>query len=88
MSLNTRIAEPEIANPRSSSLIFLPLAHVLARFIQVLALDSGVVVGHSPTIKNLAADLDSFKPTMLLVVPRVFERFMREHWLRRLVAEP
>ena len=74
LSLNTRIAEPEIANPRSSSLIFLPLAHVLARFIQVLALDSGVVVGHSPTIKNLAADLDSFKPTMLLVVPRVFEK--------------
>ena len=66
--------EPEIANPHNSSLIFLPLAHVLARFIQVLALDSGVVVGHSPTIKNLAADLDSFKPTMLLVVPRVFEK--------------
>ena len=74
LSLNTRIVEPEIANTQSSSLIFLPLAHVLARFIQILALDSGVVVGHSSSIKNLAADLDSFKPTMLLVVPRVFEK--------------
>ena len=62
------------ANPRNSSILFLPLAHVLARLIQVLALDSGVVIGHSPNIKNLAADLDSFKPTMLLVVPRVFEK--------------
>ena len=74
LSANTRFVESEIANPRNSSILFLPLAHVLARLIQVLALDSGVVIGHSPNIKNLAADLDSFKPTMLLVVPRVFEK--------------
>ena len=74
LSVNTKMVEPEIANPRNSSILFLPLAHVLARLIQVLALDAGVVIGHSPNIKNLAADLDSFKPTMLLVVPRVFEK--------------
>lgn len=74
LSANTRFVESEIANPRNSSILFLPLAHVLARLIQVLALDAGVVIGHSPNIKNLAADLDSFKPTMLLVVPRVFEK--------------
>ena len=74
LSVNTRMVEPEIANPRNSSILFLPLAHVLARLIQVLALDAGLVIGHSPNIKNLAADLDSFKPTMLLVVPRVFEK--------------
>lgn len=74
LSANTKFAEPEIANPRNSSILFLPLAHVLARLIQVLALDAGLVIGHSPNIKNLAADLDSFKPTMLLVVPRVFEK--------------
>lgn len=74
LSANTRFVESEIANPRNSSILFLPLAHVLARLIQVLALDAGLVIGHSPNIKNLAADLDSFKPTMLLVVPRVFEK--------------
>ena len=47
---------------------------MLARLIQILAMDAGVQIGHSPNIKNLAADLDSFKPTMLLVVPRVFEK--------------
>ena len=74
LSANTRFVESEIANPRNSSILFLPLAHVLARLIQVLALDAGLVIGHSPNIKNLAADLDSFKPTMLQVVPRVFEK--------------
>lgn len=74
LSANTKLVEPEIANSRNSTILFLPLAHVLARLIQVLAMDAGVVVGHSPNIKNLAADLDSFKPTMLLVVPRVFEK--------------
>ena len=74
LSANTKFAETEIANSRNSSILFLPLAHVLARLIQVLALDAGLVIGHSPNIKNLAADLDSFKPTMLLVVPRVFEK--------------
>ena len=74
LSANTKFAESEIANSRNSSILFLPLAHVLARLIQVLALDAGLVIGHSPNIKNLAADLDSFKPTMLLVVPRVFEK--------------
>ena len=74
LSVNTKLVEPEIANPRNSSILFLPLAHVLARLIQVLALDAGLVIGHSPNIKNLASDLDSFKPTMLLVVPRVFEK--------------
>lgn len=74
LSANTKLTIPEIANETNSTIIFLPLAHVLARLIQVLALDAGVVVGHSPNIKNLASDLDSFKPTMLLVVPRVFEK--------------
>ena len=74
LSVNTKLVEPEIANPSNSLILFLPLAHVLARLIEVLALDAGVVVGHSPNIKNLASDLDSFKPTFLLVVPRVFEK--------------
>ncbi|GAB3672894.1 AMP-dependent synthetase/ligase [Actinocorallia lasiicapitis] len=57
-----------------STLLFLPLAHVFARFIQTLSIESGVVVGHSPSITNLLDDLGSFKPTFLLAVPRVFEK--------------
>ncbi len=57
-----------------STLLFLPLAHVFARLIQVLVIESGVVLGHSPDIKNLLEDLGSFRPTFLLAVPRVFEK--------------
>ncbi|MCD0450979.1 AMP-dependent synthetase/ligase [Actinocorallia sp. API 0066] len=58
----------------ASTLLFIPLAHVFARLIQVLVIESGVVLGHSPDIKNLLEDLGSFKPTFLLAVPRVFEK--------------
>ncbi len=57
-----------------STLLFLPLAHVFARLIQVLVIEAGVVLGHSPDIKNLLDDLGSFRPTFLLAVPRVFEK--------------
>ncbi|GAA0953926.1 AMP-dependent synthetase/ligase [Actinocorallia libanotica] len=57
-----------------STLLFLPLAHVFARLIQVLVIEAGVVLGHSPDIKNLLEDLGSFRPTFLLAVPRVFEK--------------
>ncbi|WP_106398371.1 AMP-dependent synthetase/ligase [Actinocorallia populi] len=57
-----------------STLLFLPLAHVFARLIQVLVIESGVVLGHSPDIKNLLEDLGSFRPSFLLAVPRVFEK--------------
>lgn len=54
--------------------LFLPLAHVLARIIEVAVVAARVRVGHSPDVKNLMADLQSFKPTFLLGVPRVFEK--------------
>ncbi|GGH56394.1 AMP-dependent synthetase/ligase [Rothia aerolata] len=74
LSAQVKVAESNVAQYGNSTIIFLPLAHVLAREVQILAIDSGVVVGHSPDIKNLTSDLDSFKPTFLLVVPRVFEK--------------
>lgn len=74
LSANCKATIPEIANETNSTLLFLPLAHVLGRIIQVLAFDAGMVVGHAPDIKNLSTDLASFQPTMLLVVPRVFEK--------------
>lgn len=71
---SARQAIPEVANDENSTLMFLPLAHVFARYIHVLSIDVGVVVGHSPDLKNLTSDLKSFAPTFLLVVPRVFEK--------------
>ncbi|MBU4215118.1 MAG: AMP-binding protein [Actinobacteria bacterium] len=60
--------------PHSRALMFMPLAHVFARYIEVICLASGAVMGHTPDTRNLLADLDSFKPTFLLAVPRVFEK--------------
>ena len=56
-------------------LLFLPLAHCFARFIQYCSIgsDDGVV-GYLPDMKSLLPDLRSFKPTYLLGVPRVFEK--------------
>nr|WP_306238640.1 MULTISPECIES: AMP-dependent synthetase/ligase [unclassified Ornithinimicrobium] len=58
----------------ASTLLFLPLAHVFARLIQVVVLQAGMRLGHTPDIKNLLPDLASFQPTFLLAVPRVFEK--------------
>ncbi|UZN04759.1 AMP-dependent synthetase/ligase [Cellulomonas sp. S1-8] len=62
------------AKSYSRTLLFLPLAHVFARFIQVLCVPSGAVLGHTPDTRNLLPDLASFQPTFVLAVPRVFEK--------------
>ena len=54
-------------------LLFLPLAHVFARFAMLIALGSGAVIGYAPSHKTLAADLKSFRPTWMPLVPRVLE---------------
>lgn len=56
------------------TLMFLPLAHVLARAVQVVCLTAGVTLGHSAGANGLMADLGAFKPTFLLAVPRIFEK--------------
>ena len=58
----------------ASTLLFLPLAHVFARVIQVGCVKSRTRLGHSADIKNLLADLQEFRPTFILAVPRVFEK--------------
>jgi long-chain acyl-CoA synthetase len=66
---------PELLlQPRSRTLMFLPLAHVLARAVQVICLSAGTTLGHTSNAKELLEDLSSFKPTFLLAVPRVFEK--------------
>ena len=58
----------------SSTLLFLPIAHVFGRLIQLGCVRAGVRLGHSADIKQLLPGLASFQPTFLLAVPRVFEK--------------
>jgi len=59
---------------QGSLLLFIPLAHVLARVLQVGAVKNRTVIGHTPDVSNLVQDLGEFKPTFVLAVPRVFEK--------------
>ncbi|NUT43384.1 MAG: long-chain fatty acid--CoA ligase [Thermoactinospora sp.] len=64
----------QIFTKDASTLLFLPLAHVFARVIQVAAVERGVCLAHSADRSRLTADLRALKPTFLLAVPRVLER--------------
>ena len=57
-----------------STLLFLPLAHIFARLIQVGCVTAGVRIGYSTGIPQLLEELAMFKPNFLLAVPRVFEK--------------
>ena len=57
-----------------STLLFLPLAHVFARLVQFMCLESDVQIGYARSVDTLQEDLASFKPSFLLAVPRVFEK--------------
>ncbi len=75
LTVNAVKALPEVfAEPNGRTLLFMPLAHVFARFIGVLVVAGGTVLGHTPDTKNLLEDLGEFKPTYILSVPRVFEK--------------
>jgi long-chain acyl-CoA synthetase len=65
---------PELFIGDTSALLFLPLAHVFAREIQVALVHAAVPVGHCPDTRSLQEDLTAFKPTLLLAVPFVFEK--------------
>jgi long-chain acyl-CoA synthetase len=67
---------PEIfTGEDAATLLFLPLAHVFARIIQIGAINSGVRLGLTSDVSQLAERLGTFKPTFILTVPRVLERF-------------
>ena len=74
LSKNATLELPQVVVEGSSTLLFLPLAHVFARFIEVLCVHGGVKVGHQPDSKNVGPAMVSFHPTFLLAVPRVFEK--------------
>lgn len=64
----------EVLTRDSTTILFIPLAHIFARFISFQTLASGSKVAHTPDVKNLVPDLKSFQPDFLLAVPRVFEK--------------
>ena len=66
---------PEVLEGNSRLLLFLPLAHCFARFIQYFAFTSDAgVIGYLPSTKTLPHDMQVFEPTFVLAVPRVFEK--------------
>ncbi len=67
-------AIPEAFHRGSSTLFFLPLAHIFARVTQVACVTAGVRLGFSTGIPNLVEELGMFRPTWVFSVPRVFEK--------------
>ena len=64
----------EFLKPGGSTLLFLPIAHVFGRMIQFGAIYAGLHLAHCGDISRLPQDLGTFKPTLVLAVPRIFEK--------------
>ncbi|MEU3456467.1 AMP-dependent synthetase/ligase [Micromonospora sp. NPDC006766] len=65
---------PNLFRQSASTLLFLPLAHAFARLIQIGVVQARATLAHCADTKNLVAELQAFKPTFVLSVPRVFEK--------------
>ncbi|WP_458116699.1 AMP-dependent synthetase/ligase [Arthrobacter sp. D2-10] len=74
-AVNTVEFLPELLKQENArTIMFLPLAHVLARAVQLVCVAGGVKLGHTSNATELLEDLAAYKPTFLLVVPRIFEK--------------
>ncbi len=71
-----RASVPSLLAAGERLLVFLPLAHVMARAITMAALHNKVTVGFTSDIKNLLATFAVFRPTVVVSVPRVFEKVL------------
>ncbi|MFG1998582.1 AMP-dependent synthetase/ligase [Spirillospora sp. NPDC048911] len=76
----------EVTGQTASTLLFLPLAHVLGRTIQIACLQARIELGHCPSIKpdDLRPELESYQPTFVVGVPYLFEKI---HDTGRAMAE-
>jgi len=63
-----------LTGPDQRQLMFLPLAHIFARLVQVVCVGAGVKIGYSTGIANLTEEFAMFRPTWVFSVPRVFEK--------------
>lgn len=80
--LNVAASYREVVHDRGATVIFLPLAHVLARGLQFACLSSGMSVAHLANPAHLMGQLGVLRPTFLVVVPRVLEKIQQ-----RIVAQ-
>ena len=72
--LNIAAAYGEVVHPGGNTIIFLPLAHVLARGLQLICLASGMRIAHLADPAAVVGTLGQLKPTFLVVVPRVLQK--------------
>ena len=72
--LNIAAAYSDIVRADGSTVIFLPLAHVLARGLQLICLASGMRIAHLSEPSEVVASLAELRPTFLVVVPRILEK--------------
>ncbi|MBF4459058.1 AMP-dependent synthetase/ligase [Pseudoclavibacter sp. VKM Ac-2867] len=72
--LNIAAAYGEVVHPAGNTIIFLPLAHVLARGLQLICLASGMRIAHLADPTAVVGTLGQLKPTFLVVVPRVLQK--------------
>lgn len=63
-----------VEEPDTRTLLFIPMAHVFARFVSVLVIIEGVPTAYSPDPKQAVGEISTFKPTLLLSVPRIWEK--------------
>ncbi len=72
--LNIAAAYGEVVHPAGNTIIFLPLAHVLARGLQLICLASGMRIAHLADTTAVVGTLAVLRPTFLVVVPRVLQK--------------
>jgi long-chain acyl-CoA synthetase len=72
----TNQALGSLLEPGKTTLLFLPLAHIFSRIIQLVVIRTGVVLAFATGLDQLRDELGMFRPTFLLAVPRVFEKVL------------
>lgn len=73
VAVNLNAVIGDVLDTSSRMLMFLPLAHVLARAVQLAAIETGNKLAHSSPA-TLLDDVVTYKPTTVLAVPRIFEK--------------
>ncbi|MFM6963863.1 MAG: AMP-dependent synthetase/ligase [Micrococcales bacterium] len=74
LSKNATLDLADVVVEGRGTVLFLPLAHVFARFVEVLCVHGGIRVTHEPDARLVGQTLEAAKPEFLLAVPRVFEK--------------
>ena len=73
-ALQAEVVTTDVINANSSTLMFLPLAHIFARVAQVVSIERGSKIAFSTGVPQLMEELQMVRPTWVFSVPRVFEK--------------